>query len=296
MASKSDIDVAIDKVLTDFTILTLKTEQRTILDCLIDKKDCMAILPAGFGKSLPYQMLVSVRRELEKETYQTMLERVAVGEQDEETAFRKWFRHIGKLRSMFPKACLLALSATCTNSMRKSVMRELHMQEDSTTIISKSTNQQNIKFCVQKVDNTVDMSMCIVYGAPSSVIDLIQEVGRIGRNGDESVALLLFNRYHLQQMEANIKRIYKTKTCFRLSIMEDFLTKTELAMVHSGTHNCCDICEKECKCGQCKKVKIEQFFYDIDEDNEKTSSSSSDTELYYYGDDSEVPTVLFDEY
>ncbi|XP_063400160.1 probable ATP-dependent DNA helicase RecQ [Mytilus trossulus] len=28
----------------------------------------MAILPTGFGKLLPYQMLVSVRRELEKET------------------------------------------------------------------------------------------------------------------------------------------------------------------------------------------------------------------------------------
>ena len=68
MASKSDIDVAIDKVLTDFKISTLKAEQRTILDCLIEKKDCMAILPTGFGKSLPYQMLVSVRRELEKET------------------------------------------------------------------------------------------------------------------------------------------------------------------------------------------------------------------------------------
>ncbi|VDI79138.1 ATP-dependent metalloprotease [Mytilus galloprovincialis] len=68
MASKSGIDVAIDKVLTDFKISTLKAEQRTILDCLIEKKDCIAILPTGFGKSLPYQMLVSVRRELEKET------------------------------------------------------------------------------------------------------------------------------------------------------------------------------------------------------------------------------------
>lgn len=140
-----------------------------------------------------------------------------------------------------------------------------------------------------------NFNSCILYGAPSSVVDLIQEVGRIGRNGDEAVALLLFNKYHLQQMESNVKRIYKTQTCVRLSIMEDFLTKTELAMVHSGTHTCCDICEKECTCGQCNKVMIEQFFYGI-VDNEETSSSSSDTELYYYGDDSEVPAELFDEY
>ncbi|XP_063436327.1 uncharacterized protein LOC134717764 [Mytilus trossulus] len=117
---------------------------------------------------------------------------------------------------------------------------------------------------------------CILYGAPSSVVDLIQEVGRIDRNWDEAVALLLFNKYHLQQMESNVKRMNKTNTCVRLSIMEDFLIKTELAIVHSGTHTCCDICEKECTCGQCNKVMIEQFFHGI-VDNEGTSSSSSDT-------------------
>ncbi|CAG2226242.1 unnamed protein product [Mytilus edulis] len=242
MASKSDIDVAIDKVLTDFKISTLKAEQRTILDCLIEKKDCMAILPTGFGKSLPYQMLVSVRRELEKETssddvgkvivcsplvalmadqvdrinavpnvtaayrgacsngdddilkgkfdylfaspetlisdkkwrmtlqqmnvslivvdeFHTICTWGGVGEQEEETAFRKWFRYIGELRSMFTTANLLALSATCTTTMRKRVMRELHMHKDLTTIISKSPNKPNIKFCVQKIDNTIDMSM-----------------------------------------------------------------------------------------------------------------------------------------
>lgn len=85
--------------------------------------------------------------------------RGGVGEQEEETAFRKWFRHIGELRSMFTTANLLALSATCTTTMRKRVMRELHMHKDLTTIISKSPNKPNIKFCVQKIDNTIDMSM-----------------------------------------------------------------------------------------------------------------------------------------
>ncbi|XP_076113624.1 ATP-dependent DNA helicase RecQ-like [Mytilus galloprovincialis] len=183
----------------------------------------MAILPTGFGKLLPYQMLVSVRRELEKETssddvgkvivcsplvalmadqvdrinavpnvtaayrsacsngdddilkgkfdylfaspetlisdkkwrmtlqqmnvslivedeFHTICTWGGVGEEEEETEFRKWFRHIEELRSMFTTANLLALSATCTTTMRKMVMRELHMHKDLTTIISNSPN------------------------------------------------------------------------------------------------------------------------------------------------------------
>lgn len=56
-------DEAIAKVLINFNLSALKSEQRSILNSLLDKKDCMAILPTGFGKSLPYQMLISVCME-----------------------------------------------------------------------------------------------------------------------------------------------------------------------------------------------------------------------------------------
>ncbi|XP_021372830.1 uncharacterized protein LOC110462914 [Mizuhopecten yessoensis] len=47
-----------------FKIETLKTEQRQILDCLIRGKDCVAVLPTGYGKSLPYQMYLPVMRRI----------------------------------------------------------------------------------------------------------------------------------------------------------------------------------------------------------------------------------------
>lgn len=37
---------------------------------------------------------------------------------DEYLVFRKWFRHVGELRSLFPSAPVLALSATCTNKIK----------------------------------------------------------------------------------------------------------------------------------------------------------------------------------
>lgn len=266
-------------------------------------------------------------------------------------------------------------------------MRELHMLKDDTTLINKSPNKPNIKFCIQKVESSIEMSMqwlvdaldklkldfprtiiyantikqlsdlyaylcvenpdaidlidmfhsetpedkkksiitklqdnnsdlriilatsalgmgidianfnsCILYDAPSSVIDLVQEVGRIGRNGEEAIVMMLYNRHHLQHAESCVKKIYKTKTCVRLSIMEEFVSKTELGMIKTGTHSCCDICELDCTCGQCNKVLIQQFFYGLGIDNEESSSSSSDTELYNYCVDSDVPAELLDEF
>ncbi|XP_061184914.1 ATP-dependent DNA helicase RecQ-like [Saccostrea echinata] len=53
----------IEKVTNSLNI-QLKPQQLDILQCLLDRKDCMAVLPTGFGKSLPYQLLPLVQREI----------------------------------------------------------------------------------------------------------------------------------------------------------------------------------------------------------------------------------------
>lgn len=67
---------------------------------------------------------------------------------DEQLAFRKWFRHIGELRSSFPSANLLAVSATCNKEIRWTVMKELGLQKESTTMIIRSPDKSNIKYYV----------------------------------------------------------------------------------------------------------------------------------------------------
>ena len=47
-----------------FSVKSLKKEQENILNELIAKKNCMAVLPTGYGKSLPYQMYIPLIREL----------------------------------------------------------------------------------------------------------------------------------------------------------------------------------------------------------------------------------------
>ena len=50
--------MASEEVLKLFKIEKLKEEQSAILKCILEGRDCMAVLPTGFGKSLPYQMAV----------------------------------------------------------------------------------------------------------------------------------------------------------------------------------------------------------------------------------------------
>lgn len=64
MAAKETMNEAIEKVLKKFNIPSLKREQRQILQCLVNLEDCLAVLPTGFGKSLPFQMAIPVRREM----------------------------------------------------------------------------------------------------------------------------------------------------------------------------------------------------------------------------------------
>jgi len=53
-------------ICTQFSVETLKREQQEMIKSLLEKTDCMAVLPTGYGKSLPYQMFIPLVRELKK--------------------------------------------------------------------------------------------------------------------------------------------------------------------------------------------------------------------------------------
>lgn len=78
---------------------------------------------------------------------------------NEDDAFRKWFRHLGELRSMFPNAVLLALSATCTKTIEKRVLNVLGIDKKNVKFFRLSPNKENIKFVVKKVPNSVGAAM-----------------------------------------------------------------------------------------------------------------------------------------
>ena len=59
-------DEVVKNVCSMFSVEVLKKEQCEILKSMLAKKDCFAVLPTGYGKSLPYQIFLPVVRELQK--------------------------------------------------------------------------------------------------------------------------------------------------------------------------------------------------------------------------------------
>ncbi|XP_061182575.1 ATP-dependent DNA helicase RecQ-like [Saccostrea echinata] len=415
----------IEKVTNSLNI-QLKPQQLDILQCLLDRKDCMAVLPTGFGKSLPYQLLPLVQREightgivlvccplvslmkdqverinaikgvtaaykgqgLDKEIlsgevdiifgspesllgeWRAELQQLNVtaividefhlistwGQDDEhihKRAFRKWFGDLGELRSIFPNASLLALSATCTLKVQKRVLKVVSFKPDF-TFVYLSPDKRNIKYVVKKVANDIEMAMTwlvdglvnmgslfprtliycksisdvakiydyvsdelpedlcsyiamyhseteesiketvllsirekespirvivstnalgmgvdfkdlhsiILFGPPHSILEVVQEIGRAGRDGEKSVSLLLYNSHHLARCGPEVKKLFKSNDCRRIQMMESFLKESELDKVKSyaGNCSCCDVCQNNCLCGDCSQLPLEKLF------------------------------------
>ncbi|WAR18280.1 WRN-like protein [Mya arenaria] len=213
------IPMAIRKVVGEMEFITaLKHNQMEILMEILNGNDCFAILPTGYGKSLPYQMFLPVKRALNPEimtrcwyavpssplwktksdecssTDQDANEAIddgtisvifaspeALAEEwvrqikdvslivvdechtismggldvDEEKAFRKYFRYIGTLRSIFPDATVLALSATCTLKMKTQIMSNLNLSGKA-RVIETSPNRANIKYVVKRTPIAIE--------------------------------------------------------------------------------------------------------------------------------------------
>ena len=100
----------------------------------------------------------------------------------------------------------------------------------------------------------------ILYGAPKTIVDLIQEIGRVGRDGKDAVALLLYNSYHLRSIDDEVKEMFKTSDCRRL--LTPFFSQSELIeeTKNNGVHSCCDLCAVKCTCGSCSETNLEKKF------------------------------------
>ncbi|XP_069102081.1 ATP-dependent DNA helicase RecQ-like [Argopecten irradians] len=302
------------------------------------------------------------------------------GQDDKEQrkkAFRKWFGELGELRSLFPNATLLALSATCTLKVQQRVMKAV-MFRHNYTYVYVSPDKRNIKFVIKKSPNDVEMAFTwlvdgllqgntfprilvycksigevakiydyitdelpdhlkcsismfhseteemvkehvlssisdseselrvivstnalgmgvdfkklsgiILYGPPNSMLDVVQEIGRAGRDGEKAVAILVHNSHHLRQCDPDVKKLYQKNECRRLSMMESFLKEDELEKLKSniGDCTCCDICQATCTCGDCSLLPLEKLFLgdssvdEVESDNPDDDDFSDDAEL-----------------
>lgn len=125
----------------------------------------------------------------------------------------------------------------------------------------------------------------ILYGAPKQLVEVVQEIGRAGRDGNPALALLLYNSYHLRKGEQEVKDVYNSQTCRRKMLLKPFVKESELT-IKDPHHMCCDRCMLLCKCDDCHKDTFSLEKMIKDEPSVLDSDTNSDsTELY---DDAEL--------
>ena len=124
----------------------------------------------------------------------------------------------------------------------------------------------------------------VLYGPPATNVDLIQAIGRVGRDNNPSCAVLLHNSYNVRHIDCDVKSVLSENNCRRLSLMKTFLKDSELGtiQVEMGKHTCCDTCEEKCDCGECLQLPLEKLLKSeskhADDDKHETDSESEVTE------------------
>ncbi|KAL3891851.1 hypothetical protein ACJMK2_004096 [Sinanodonta woodiana] len=130
----------------------------------------------------------------------------------------------------------------------------------------------------------------ILFGAPNSVVELIQEIGRVGRDEKDAVAFLLYNLYHLLKVDLEARNMYMSLECRRLLMLKPFLSTVEFVEAKTGTglHSCCDFCAKNYSCCLCTLSDIEKLFQHTRYDASKLLTEDENTELYDLLDNDDI--------
>lgn len=95
-----------------------------------------------------------------------------------------------------------------------------------------------------------NVTRVIHFGPAKSVEAYMQESGRCGRDGEQSLAILLYNGITMRATDGDMKLYIKTDTCRRAQLLQHFHSAN--ASTCEISHFCCDVCIKSCDCCDCK--------------------------------------------
>ena len=88
----------------------------------------------------------------------------------------------------------------------------------------------------------------IHFGPSKNIESYIQETGRTGRDGKQSMAFLIYQGILLSHVDKDMKQYVKTEDCRRKTLLGNF-DNSSTATYPRPMHLCCDNCAVLCKCG-----------------------------------------------
>ena len=94
-----------------------------------------------------------------------------------------------------------------------------------------------------------DIARVINYGTPTTLEELVQEMGRAGSNGNQAHAILYYKVIG-NKISVQAKQYGENKSlCRRKLLFKDFLFYNNESSICSC--NCCDLCALLCTCDDC---------------------------------------------
>ncbi|XP_062570049.1 ATP-dependent helicase wrn-1-like [Saccostrea cucullata] len=95
--------------------------------------------------------------------------------------------------------------------------------------------------------NYSDLYNVIHYGPPVEIDTFVQQMGRAGRDNNQSHDLIIYKSAQLKKIDNDMKDLVVSDKCRRLILTNSYMC--DPAKDIKG-HFCCDICERNCKCGE----------------------------------------------
>ena len=170
------------------------------------------------------------------------------------------YKTCGELYHFFMSSLLD--KAYCSNGAeKKSSNRMVSMYHSGTSPsiqehVLQSLKDPNGKVRIVIATNALGMGVdikglynVINYGPPSDLESYVQEMGRAGRDGKSSEALLMFHGRQLRQCTPEMLNYVKSNSCRRRQILE-FFEDVNQGSVTDKKHLCCDVCAEDCSCEQ----------------------------------------------
>ncbi len=114
--------------------------------------------------------------------------------------------------------------------------------------------------------NCKGVNRVIHFGPSKSLESYIQECGRAGRDGSESLCFLLHNGFLQSHCAHNMRDYVNLSSCRRELISSVFSERTDPKRVHDC--KCCDICSRNCENGFKEDPCTASYFPFIQEDPE----------------------------
>ena len=257
------------------TATASRADMKYIQDSL-GLKNCYLVVGNPDRRNITYQKLF--RHDQDVDAVQSILMPIAKGLLQQKTNYPltmiyvplklcdfayKFFEHILGKEQYFPPGSahipknrmFAQFHAAQTSQMKDEILKQLCCREGIVRVV----------FATEAIGMGVDIPdirQVIHIGPPCSMKAYFQETGRAGRDGNRSSAILYYNNRNIGKNRVGMQEDMRNfclnnDTCLRKLLLQSL--DHEQDIIVEPLHNCCSVCEAQCKCPMCLHIPFEQL-------------------------------------